>query len=351
MFMKVRSKLFSWLAPLALCPVVGWGQPRIITHPQNKTVCVGESAEFTSETKGGTIVWNFNGMLPLVFFSEHASALDMGSAITSNGTTVGTITITYNQAFNGLKVQSTVEDFDSPFDSPIVNSTTAYLFYKTNQQHPATGLNATANGTAIQADWEASEVRTQYLVSVSNVTETPAVVSSPHYVYFPESQDCRWYELMVTAHECVNTTDPDISQTIAAPIRVAYPNISPVTVQLNNKTVLVSWPSDGGSAFWIVVTDLESGNQTTYNGTSPFSYIPVVCGLPIKLNVSVSPAQCADDPAFTHSDSISFTIDCPTTASEATEAEVTGQPSGTQAIYPSLLLAVAAIVPLLKWQH
>ena len=29
----------------------------------------------------------------------------------------------------------------------------------------------------------------------------------------------------------------------------------------------------------------------------------------------------------------------------------TGRHSGTQAIYPSWLLAAAALVPLLKWQH
>ena len=89
--------------------------------------------------------------------------------------------------------------------------------------------------------------------------------------------------------------------------------------------------------------------QVTYKDDPPFNDTLKTCGQ-FNLNVSLSPAQCADDPAFTHRDTIRFTIPCPTIAT-ATETEATDQPSGTQAIYPSLLLAVAAIIPLLKWQN
>ena len=58
MFMKVGKKWFGWLA--ALAPVVGWGQPRIITNPENATVCVGEVAEFISEVNGQLYSWQFN---------------------------------------------------------------------------------------------------------------------------------------------------------------------------------------------------------------------------------------------------------------------------------------------------
>ena len=137
------------------------------------------------------------------------------------------------------------------------------------------------------------------------------------YVSFdlpPRANDeCQWLEFRVTAVEVQHPECPDIEQTHYSTYLYTKPDVPPVTAEFNNKTVLVSWPSDGDNAFLVVVTDLESGNQTTYNGTSPFSYTPSLCGR-FNLNVSVSPAQCANDPAFTHSDSISFTINCPTTA-------------------------------------
>ena len=157
---------------------------------------------------------------------------------------------------------------------------------------------------------------------------------------------------MITAHECFNATNPDISQTAAASVRVAYPNISPVTAQFDNdKTVLVNWVSAGNSTnYWVSITDLDRGNQTQeVDDAPPFRYIPTVCGEPVNLNISVSPVDCADDPGFTHSDSISLTIPCPTTATEP-ETEATGESSGTLAMYPSLL-AVVAVIPLLKWLY
>ena len=338
---EVRKRWFGWLAALALCPALGFGQV-ILVDPENATVCVGEVATFTSKTNGALTGWRVNSIniegLPIELDT------DVGLI---NGTNTLVLKFTeYNELFDGAEVESVV----GAFNGPSIASNPAYLFYEINQQSPAPGLDAIANDTAIQVSWDASEaeVRTQYLVSISNVTETPAVVSSPHYTYLPESQDCQWYEFLVTTHECFNATNQDTSQTTAASVRVAYPNISPVTAEFdNNQTVLVSWTPDGGSAFQIVVTDLGSGNQTVFNGTSPFSYIPAVCDQPISLNVSVSPAQCAGDPAFTHSATVSFTIPCPTTATTEPETETPDQPSGAQATLPSWL-AVAAMVPLLR---
>ena len=351
MFMKVRRKLFGWLAMLALYPVVGWGQEesRIIQHPQTMTVCAGERAVFTSETDGGVTGWLVNG-------TPSTPLSDVTGSVIGN---TATLTVCYNEIFDGLEVQSYVQ----AFGSPSVNSTVAYLFYKTNQQSRVTGLKHTVNRTTAQFDWNErnSSFTTHYLSGVydKNNNQIANQTTDTTYVSFdlpPRANDeCQWLEFRVTAVEVQHPECPDIEQTHYSTYLYTKPDVPPVTAEFNNKTVLVSWPSDGDNAFLVVVTDLESGNQTTYNGTSPFSYTPSLCGW-FNLNVSVSPAQCANDPAFTHSDSISFTINCPTTATkatetEATETEATAQPSGTQAIYPSLLLAVAAIVPLLKWQH
>ena len=218
---------------------------------------------------------------------------------------------------------------------------------KPDTTHPVTGLIATANDTFIQLDWESSEV-TRYLVSVSNITETPAIVSSPYYTYFPESQDCQWYEFVVKPHECFNATDPDTSRSKAASVRVAYPNISPVSLQLSGEEVLVDWLS--GNSDLAVIASLRNGSKTlmTHTGTLPFSYVATGCAW-YNLNVTVSPAQCEGEPDFTQSASIGFTILCPTTPTEP-ETEVTGESSGTLAMYPSLL-AVVAFIPVLKWLY
>ena len=267
--------------------------------------------------------------------------------INDDGDVTLKLTIPYSESlvvfFYNTRVRSTVGNLGGSY----IDSKSAYLLYETNRQAPATGLITTANGTAIQVSWDASQVRTQYLVSISNVTETPVVVSSPHYTYFPESQDCQWYEFMVTAHQCSNTTDQDTRQITATSVRVAYPNISPVSLQYSGEEVLVDWLS-GDNSTLAVIASLRNGSKLlmTHTDTSPFSYKPKTCGQ-YNINVAVSPVQCADEPDFTHSDSISFTIPCPTTATDATETEIPDQPSGTQAISPSLL-AVAAIIPLLK---
>ena len=300
MFTGVRGRLSGWLAVLALWPVVGFGQI-IIEPPQNVTVCFGEEAIFESETDGGHSGWKINGILA-EDSPPDKGFIEQSPRVTSDATILLTLKFKPTTPFsrNGVKIESIV--INPVNGSSEISSEAVYLFYKTNQQLPATGLNATTNNTAIQVSWDASEVRVQYLVSVTDITETPVVTRSPHYVYFPESQNCQWYEFMVTTHECFNATNSDTSQTTAASVRVAYPNISPVTAEFDNQTVLVSWPFDGGNTFRIVVTDLESGNQTAYNGTSPFSYMPARCGQ-FTLNFEVSPAQCAGEPGFTHSDS------------------------------------------------
>ena len=342
MFLNIGKRL--WLAVLTL-PLQGFGQ-EIIRDPQNATVCAGEEAFFESETDDGNAGWIINGINAEESLPDRGF-IELLSRITSDFTTILTLKFKPTTPFsrNGIKIESVVINLDNLYET----SESAYLFYETNQKNPATGLTDTVNDTAIQIDWNASKVRTHYLVSITNITETPDVVSFPQYVYFPESQDCQWYEFMVTTHECFNTTNLDTNQTVAASIRVAYPNISPVSLEVSGDKVLVDWLSGDNSAL-AVVASLRNGSKTlmTHTGTLPFTYTATGCGQ-YNMNVAVSPAQCEGEPDFTQSASIGFTILCPTTPTEP-ETEVTGESSGTLAMYPSLL-AVAAIVSVSKWLY
>ena len=338
MFLNIGKRL--WLAALTL-PLQGFGQ-EIIRDPQNATVCVGGVARFTSETTGGLIGWLIDNVIIENLPTGKSDLLEIDHITTPNGTTIQTLKFTkYDELFDGAEVVS----FLLPGNT---ESNPAYLIYETNHQSSATGLIATANDTAIQASWDASELTAQYLVNIRNITETPVVVDSPHYVYFPESQGCQWYEFLVTVHECFNSTDLDTRQNTAASVRVAYPNTSPVSLEVSGEEVLINWSGD--SSALEVIASLRNGSKTlmTHTGTLPFTYVATGCGQ-YNLNVTVSPAQCEGEPDFTQSASIGFTILCPTTPTEP-ETEVTGESSGTLAMYPSLL-AVVAFIPVLKWRY
>ena len=357
MFMKVGKKWFGWLAALALWPVVGWGQV-IVVPPRNTTVCVGESTAFVSKAHGGVPGWYINEAVSVNFENQTKIREDR---YTKDGITISTLSIDYSENFNGLIIRSFVLPFDEL--SLQANSTAAYLFYKINQQFPVTGLTPSIDNSTAQFSWDAHNTNlnltTQYLFGVydrnnhliANQTTDATQIS---YDLPPRANDtCQYLEFKVTADQC---PDPDsvFIQTGGTSFTYTNPDISPVTAEFdNNKTVLISWTPDGGSLFWVVVTNLANDNETEIKlrGIPPYGYIPPRCGQ-YNLKVAVSPAECAE-PGFTQSTSISFTIPCPTTEAteETTETEITGQPSGTQASYPSLLLAVAAIVPLLGWQH
>ena len=233
-----KGKRLGRLWVLTLCPVVGVGQ-EILVDPEDVTVCVGEVAEFTSVVRGPISSWRIDNTLLGDIGNDVDQFIEQGATGLEDGSTYSFLRflpIAYTR-FNNSEVQSTVGSFNGSSET----SNHAYLFYKTNHQSPVTGLNVTANDTVIQLNWDASEVRTRYLVSISGITETPVVVSSPQYVYFPESQDWRWYEFMVTmvtTHECFNATNPDTSQTVAASVGVAYPGISHITTQVDDKAVL-----------------------------------------------------------------------------------------------------------------
>ena len=336
MVMKVRSKLSRWLAALALCPVVGWGQPRIITHPQNMTVCVGEDAVFTGrailENNAQTLHWRIGGTLYGFLSLETQSLIEL-SDISGGIDKQRAVTFSYNETFNGINVRFIVPT------NPAILSHLAYLFYETSHQSPAMGLIAAANDTTVRFDWNKpdSNLTTRFLFGVYDGDNNLVTNQTTYANYISYSRPprvngtCQHLVFRVSVDVC---PDPDggFNQTKAATFVYAKPDVSPVTAEYDNNAVLVNWTPDGSSSFKVIITDLESGEQfQTTHDTPPYVY-EKTCG---KLDIAVSPDQCADDPAFTHS--VNISIDCLT--------------SGTQAISLSLLLAVAAIVPLLQWQH
>ena len=341
------GKWFGWLAGLALAPVAGWGQPRIIQHPQNTTVCAGEVATFITETDGGVTGWKINGTeredFRFLGLTSHPA-----EEFTSNNTFLNTLIINYSEMFNGLKVQSIVRNLDNLEPT----STTAYLFYETSQESPVTGLIGAVNNGTAQIYWNAhnSNFTTEYLVGVydhnSNLIANQTTDST--YISYdlpPRANDtCQYLEFRVTANQCPDPENGFI-QTEGTTFIYTRPDVSPVTAEFDNyQTVWVNWTPAGSGVYWV-----SFAGQGFDVGDLPISYTPPRCG-EHDLIFSVSPAECPDEPGFTHSsNSISFTIPCPTTVTEVAETE--GQPSGTQALYPSLLLAVAATIPLLKWQH
>ena len=337
MLTKDHSGLFGWLVALALWPVAGWGQPRIITNLQNVTVCVGEDAVFTGrailENEVQSLHWHIDGT-PYNSLPDEKKDLINIPILSGGIDRQSAATFSYNETLNGTIVQ-----FVAP-TNPAIFSHVAYLFYETNHQSPATGLIAAVNETTARFDWNKpdSNLTTRFHFGVYDgdnnlITNQTTYATYISYGLPPRvNGTCLHLVFKMTADICPNS-DGGFNQTKATTIVHAKPDVSPVTAEYDNNAVLVNWTPDGSSSLRVVITDLESGEQfQTTHSTPPYSYTKKTCG---QLNIAVSPAQCPDDPAFTHSTNIS--IDCPT--------------SGAQANIPPLLLTIAAIVPLLKWQH
>ena len=349
MFMEV-GKRFGWLAGLALVPVVGWGL-EIIRDPEDATVCVGERATFSSEINSNRAVtgWYINGTLLQDLPPDIKGQIDVHDENTPYRTRIENLIIFYDKTFNGSKVQSTVVSFGN--SSLGDTSDPAYLFYETNQQFKVTGLTHTVTGTTAQFDWNAhnSNFTTDYLSGVydhNNNLIASQITNTTHASFDLAPSTCKHLVFRFTANQCPNPNGSFIQNPEATTYVYREPDIDTptVTAEFVNKTVLVNVLDGDNTNYWVSIIDLDRGNQTTYNGTSPFSYTPALCGQ-FSLNFEVSPAQCAGEPGFTYSDNISFIIPCPTTTT--TEPEATSQPSGAQATHPSWL-AVAAMVPLLR---
>ena len=355
---NICKKLSGWLAALVLAPVVGWGQSIPLLFPENITVCEGSSAAFNASTVGErAIEWRINDQTLDNLSPEIAKYImieEVESSFSVGFVRQELLTVTYNETLDGLQLSTAI---------PGTNQTTptAYLTYENKQQHSITNLTTVIDKTNVQFHWNKLDSNFQYFVSVCDSHNNLIASQTTNTTHFSfdlqpraNNSNCQYLQFRIIACKCLES-DCGFIQTNATIFVYREPDIdiSPVTAEFdNNQTVLVSWTPDGGNAFRIVITDLDSGNniQVTTEDDPPFSYIPENCGKLTNLNVSVSPDQCADDQAFTHSDTISFTINCSITETE-TETEPTTQPSGALANYPSLLLTVATVIPLLKWQH
>ena len=349
MFIKVRKKWFGWLAMLALCPALGWGQ-EFSVHPQNMSVCAGKEAVFTAQILKRSLVdsvfWVFDGVIHGSLPSNMRILIEV--IISGQGLQKQMeAKISYSELFNGISVEALLLDGSGEDD---IYSHAAYLSYETNQQFSVTNLTPTISGTTVRFGWDAhnSSLTTQYLFGVYDNNNNLIANQTTNTTKISYDLPCQNLELRVTADQCPNPDSTGFVQNEAATFVYRKPDIdiSPITAKFdNNQTVLVSWTLDGGNAFRITITDLDSGHdiEVTTENDSPFNYTLKTCGQH-NLNVSVSPEQCAEEPGFTHSDTISFTIPCPTT-----ETETADQTSGALTNYPSLLLTVAAVIPLLKY--
>ena len=353
MFLNSSNKRFGWLVALALCPVVGWGQ-EIIEHPQGVTVCAGKVAVFRTETNGDVTSWIIDGMPLGDLPPETLHQIKISFMNTEYFSTIQTLAIDYNEAFNGLEVRSIV----GSFSGSNVTSTAAYLFYETNQQFAVTGLPPTITNNTAQFHWiePDSNQTTRFFFGVydSNnnqlTNETTDATQISYGLPLRIDDACQQLEFRLTAVEVQYPECPDVlEQTHYSTYLYTNPNVSPVTAEFdNNQTVLVNWTPDGNAVYRIIFTDSHRGIVVlVYRNDPPFSHTLALCGQ-YNLKVAVSPVRCGAEPAFTHSDNISFTIPCPTTPTTATETEteITYEHSGASTIYPSLL-AVVSIVPLL----
>ena len=346
-----KKQLTGWLAGLALCPVVGWGQEelRFIRHPEDVMVCPDEVAEFSVIATGGHLTWGING-IGILSYPEFNDFITRDQPVKGGVLSTFSIPRLAEQitGFNNSLIYAQTVRY--PF---WILSNNATLVYKTNQQFQVTGLNITVTNTTAQFNWDGQGNHTHYIFGVyddNNHQITNQTINITHASFDIPDNACR-LEFRVTGVNVQYPECPDIEQTRYSAYLYTKLDISPVTTEFNdnNQTVLVSWTPDGNGTVWVSVTDLDRGDAVQVkDDNSPFTYTLAVCGQ-FNLNVSVSPSECLDEPAFTYSGTIHFTIPCPTTTTEATETETSGEHSGILALAPSSLPVIAAAATLIRY--
>ena len=358
MFLNVGNKRFGWLAALVFWPVAGLGQePMIIRHPQDVIACSDEIAEFSVIVKGGHLDWSINGSA-IINYPENSDFMINNQAV--EGGFLSTLSIPkLSEQITGFN--NSIIHAENVQNLVLILSENATLIYKTNPQSPVTGLPPTINDMAARFDWDEPDTNqtTRFFFGVydANNNQITNQTTNANHISYDFSPTCQQLEFRITAIEVQYPECPDIEQTRYTAYFHTKPNIAPVTAELdNNRTVQINWTPNGSGAYLVSVTDMDrsEGIKATQDNP-PFGYRLTGCGQ-YTLNVSVSPVECAGDPAWViYYANIGFTIPCPTTPTTVTstepEAEITDEHSGTQTISPSLLLAVAAVIPLLKWQH
>ena len=83
----------------------------ILVAPENRVVFLDQSAVFTCEVAGGTLVWVVNGTQREVHPAEIHRDLVLSETITDDDTTLGTLTIPARAEYNGTRVQCAVFTF------------------------------------------------------------------------------------------------------------------------------------------------------------------------------------------------------------------------------------------------
>ena len=83
----------------------------ILQAPEDTTVFLDQSAEFTCETDGGISTWRINGTLLQDLPPEIHSDLDALVTNTAEGTRVERLTIPARAEYNGTRVQCLVLGF------------------------------------------------------------------------------------------------------------------------------------------------------------------------------------------------------------------------------------------------
>ena len=83
----------------------------ILVAPESRVVFLDQSAVFTCETVGGTLVWIVNGTQQEVHPAEIRRYLVVTETITDGGTTLENLTIPARAEYNGTRVQCFVGIF------------------------------------------------------------------------------------------------------------------------------------------------------------------------------------------------------------------------------------------------
>ena len=83
----------------------------ILVAPESRVVFLGQLAEFTCETVGGTLAWIVNGTQREVHPAEIRRDLIVSETIADDDTTMENLTIPARAEYNGTRVQCFVGIF------------------------------------------------------------------------------------------------------------------------------------------------------------------------------------------------------------------------------------------------
>ena len=97
--------------------------PEILVAPESRNVFLGQSAEFTCETVGGTLSWVVNGTQREIHPPDIRRDLVNSETVDDGGSTLGTLNIPARAEYNGTRVQCAVFTFGGSDQSENVTMT------------------------------------------------------------------------------------------------------------------------------------------------------------------------------------------------------------------------------------